>query len=78
MIRLLIANNHPAVCEGLKQISARASDIEIAGETENGEETLQQVHDGAFDLLLLCMNMQDVSGVNLIGIILPNWRFGCK
>lgn len=69
MIRLLIANNHPVVCEGLRQIFARAPDIEIAGEAENGEETLQQVRDGAFDLLLLCMNMQDVSSVDLIGLI---------
>lgn len=69
MIRLLIANNHPVVCEGLKQIFARAPDIEVATEAENGEETLQQVRDGTFDLLLLCMNMQDVSSVDLIGLI---------
>ncbi len=69
MIRLLIANNHPVVREGLKQIFARVSDIEIAGEAENGEETLQQVRDGVFDLLLLCMNIQDVGSVDLIGLI---------
>ena len=69
MIRLLIANNHPVVCEGLKQIFARASDIEVAAEAENGEETLQQVRDGTFDLLLLCMNIQDISSIGLIGLI---------
>lgn len=69
MIRLLIANNHPVVCEGLKQIFARAPDIEIAAETKNGEETLQQVRDTTFDLLLLCMNMQDVGSIELIGLI---------
>lgn len=69
MIRLLVANNHPVVCEGLKQIFARASDIEIAGEAENGEETLQQVRGGTFDLLLLCMNMPDISSTDLIGLI---------
>ena len=69
MIRLLITDNHAVVREGLKQIFSLTPDIEITGEAENGEEALQQVRDGAFNLLLLEINMPDVTGVELISLI---------
>ena len=66
MIRLLIADDHAIVRGGLKQIVALAPDIKLAGEAANGAEVLQQLREGAFDLLLLDMNMPGVSGVDLI------------
>ena len=67
MIRLLIADDHAIVREGLKQLIALTLDIEIAGEATNGSEVLQQVQGGIFDLLLLDMNMPGVNGSELIG-----------
>lgn len=69
MIRLLIADNHTVVREGLKQIFSLAPDIEVAGEAENGEEALQRVRDGTFNLLLLEIIMPDVTGADLINHI---------
>lgn len=69
MIRLLIADDHAIVREGLKQLIALTIDIEIAGEATNGEEVLQQVRGSIFDLLLLDMNMPGVSGCELIGLV---------
>lgn len=69
MIRLLIADDHEIVREGLKQLIALTMDIEIAGEATNGEEVLQQVRGSVFDLLLLDMNMPGVSGCELIGLV---------
>ncbi|MDO8311467.1 MAG: response regulator, partial [Sideroxyarcus sp.] len=68
MIRLLIADDHEIVREGLKQLIALTMDIEIAGEATNGVEVLQQVRGSVFDLLLLDMNMPGVSGCELIGL----------
>lgn len=69
MIRLLIADKHPVVHSGLKQIFALVPDIEIAGEVENGEDALQQVRDNIFDLLLLGLDMPGVGGTDLISLI---------
>jgi len=69
MIRLLIADDHEIVREGLKQLIALTLDIKMAGEATNGSEVLQQVRDGIFDLLLLDMNMPGVNGSELIGLV---------
>lgn len=69
MIRLLIADDHAIVREGLKQLVALTQDIEVAGEAGNGSEVLQQVRNGIFDLLLLDMNMPETSGIELIGLV---------
>jgi len=66
MIRLLIADDHAIVREGLKQLIALTRDIEVAGEATNSSEVLQQVRSGIFDLLLLDINMPAISGSELI------------
>ncbi|MGW8209668.1 MAG: DNA-binding response regulator, partial [Syntrophobacteria bacterium] len=35
MIKVLVADDHPVVREGLKQILAEAQDIEVTAEAEN-------------------------------------------
>ena len=69
MIRLLIADDHEIVRNGLKQLIGLTLDIEIAGEATNGAEVLQQVRGGIFDLLLLDMDMPGISGSELIGLV---------
>ena len=67
MIRIMIADDHAIVREGIRQILALAPDIELAGQAVNGAEVLNQVRDHGSDLLLLDMNMPGISGVDLIG-----------
>lgn len=67
MIRLLIADDHSIVREGLKQIIALTSDISVCGEASSGAEALQMI-DGDFNLLLLDMNMPGINGVELISL----------
>lgn len=67
MIRIMIADDHAIVREGIRQILALAPDIELAGQAVNGAEVLNQIRDHGFDLLLLDMNMPGISGVDLIG-----------
>lgn len=67
MIRLLIADDHAIVREGLKQLIDLTQDIEVAGEAATGAEVLQLVGTGIFDLLLLDMNMPGTSGIELVG-----------
>lgn len=66
MIRILIADDHTLMREGLKQILATAGDMVVAGEASDGFQTLERVRDGEWDLLLLDMSMPGRSGIDLI------------
>lgn len=66
MIRLVITDDHAIVRGGLKQLFALQPDIRVVGEASNGDQLLTLARNIEMDLLLLDMNMPDVSGVNLI------------
>ncbi len=66
MIRVVIADDHTIVREGLKQILAAAGDLSVVGEARDGQEVLQQVRANDFDVLLLDMSMPGKSGTELI------------
>jgi len=66
MIRIVIADDHTIMREGLKRILDGAEDIEVVGEAVDGFEALAQVRKGGFDLILLDLSMPGRSGVDLI------------
>ena len=66
MIRLLLADDHALVREGLKRILAAASDIEVVGEAANGDETLALVRQNDYDLALVDLSMPGLSGLDLV------------
>jgi DNA-binding NarL/FixJ family response regulator len=66
MIRLVIADDHTIVREGLKQVLSAAADLEVVAEAQNGHEVLQRVRSTDFDVLLLDMSMPGKSGTELI------------
>ena len=66
MIRIVVADDHPIVRAGLKQVLAGAPDFEVVGEARDGHEVLARVRDTEFDLLLLDMSMPGKSGIELI------------
>jgi DNA-binding NarL/FixJ family response regulator len=51
MIKVLIADDHPIVRQGLRQILAGISDMEVASEAVNAQETLDQVRVGGWNVL---------------------------
>jgi len=67
MIRLLIADDHAIVREGLKKIFIMVPDITVTAEACDGDEVLRVLAAPAdFDLLLLDLTMPGLSGINLI------------
>ena len=62
MIRVLIADDHPIVREGLSGIISNTSDITMAGEASNGQEVLDKVSGEAFDIVLLDLNLPGKDG----------------
>jgi DNA-binding NarL/FixJ family response regulator len=69
MTRLLIADDHAIMREGLKQLFALAGDLQVAAEAENGAMLLERLRQGDIDLLLLDMSMPGISGEDLIARI---------
>ena len=66
MIRIVIADDHTIVREGLMQLLAAAGDFEVVGEARDGHEVMSLVRDLDFDVLLTDMSMPGKSGVELI------------
>ena len=66
MIRVLLADDHGLVREGLRGILAKGADIDVAAEAANGDEVLQLVRKQEFDVALLDLSMPGLSGIALI------------
>jgi DNA-binding NarL/FixJ family response regulator len=66
MIRLLLADDHSIVREGLKKLLALTPDIQVIAEACDGPQALAAVQGRRFDLLLLDLSMPGLSGIELI------------
>lgn len=66
MIRVLIADDHAIVREGLRQILEHAGDFEIVGEAADGLEAMQLARRLDFDVALLDVSMPGRSGIDLV------------
>lgn len=67
MIKILIADDHAYIREGLKQILAETSDMVVAGEAADGREVLDRVRKDDYDLVLLDIAMPGRSGLDTLG-----------
>ena len=66
MIKILIADDHAIVREGLKQILADTSDMLVAGEAGSGQEAVKKVRAGDFSLVLLDISLPGMSGLDVL------------
>jgi DNA-binding NarL/FixJ family response regulator len=66
MIKILIADDHPIVRQGLRQILTGTPDMEVTGEAVNGLDALEQVRAGGWDVLVLDMTMPGRGGFDIL------------
>src|SRR5204862_3348260 len=66
MTRILIADDHKIVRDGLKRILAATSDLLVAAEAASGDEALALVKAGEFDIAMVDMSMPGLSGIALV------------
>ena len=66
MIKVLIADDHAIVRQGLKQIVADTKDIAVVGEVSRGQEVLAEVLQNDYDIVLLDIAMPDRSGLDTL------------
>jgi DNA-binding NarL/FixJ family response regulator len=62
-IRVLIADDHAVLREGLKALLSLADDIEVVGEAADGEQAIEQVRALRPDLVLMDVSMPGLGGL---------------
>jgi len=70
VIRVLLADDHTLVREGLKQLLSAAPGIVVAGEAGDGDAALALVRANTYDIAVLDMSMPGLAGVDLIRRVL--------
>jgi len=65
-IRVLIADDYPAVRAGLVAVLAQEPDLDIVGEAENGDQAVAIYRELKPDVVLMDLRMPLVDGVNAI------------
>lgn len=65
-IRVLIADDHPVVREGLAAMLSREPDIDVVGEAQDGLEAVERVGNLAPDVVLMDLQMPRLGGVEAI------------
>lgn len=63
MVRILLADDHPIVREGLEALLETQADFEVVGEAANGEEALRLAGELQPDIILLDLEMPIMDGV---------------
>jgi len=66
MIKILIADDHPIVRKGLKEIIEVTPDMMVGDEASNGQEALEKVRKNDFDVVLLDISMPGRSGLEIL------------
>ena len=66
ILKVLIADDHPIIVEGLKYISSEAGDMAVAGIAENGLDAIKLCRKIPADILLLDIAMPDRSGIEVL------------
>lgn len=64
-VRVVIADDHPVVRSGIRDMLDEADDLTVVGEAADGEAALQMVADEQPDVLLLDVEMPELSGIEV-------------
>jgi DNA-binding NarL/FixJ family response regulator len=66
LIRVLIADDHKIVRDGLKRILSAHGEVDVTGEAADGDQALALVRAHEYDLAMVDMSMPGLSGIDLI------------
>jgi DNA-binding NarL/FixJ family response regulator len=66
MIKILIADDHPIVRKGLKEIIEETPGMKVVDEASNGQEVLEKVFKKDINVVLLDISMPGRSGLDIL------------
>jgi DNA-binding NarL/FixJ family response regulator len=69
LISVLCVDDHPVLREGIAAMLANHSDIRLVGEAANGKEAIEQYRALRPDVVLMDLQMPDMTGIDAIGAI---------
>ena len=72
-MRILIADDHPIVRHGLRQILADADDVSTVGEAASEADVLGQLRAQPWDVLVLDLAMPGRSGLETLKLVRAEW-----
>ncbi len=62
-LRVLLADDHKVVRDGLRLLIETQRDMRVVGEAANGKEALRQVHDLKPDVVVMDLSMPELNGL---------------
>jgi len=65
-VRILIADDHPVVREGLRQILLESLDLAVIDEAGTGQEVLRKIGGNDYDVVLLDISMPGASALDVL------------
>lgn len=65
-IKVMVADDHALIREGIKQIVELEGDIEVIGQAANGEEAIEKAKELQPDIVLLDINMPNLNGIETL------------
>src|SRR5579884_366730 len=71
-VRIVIADDHPIVRDGLKKLLLLEDDFEVVGEAGDGREVLDKVQELDPDVLLLDLRMPNLDGLSALQALQQN------
>ena len=66
MIRVFIADDHKIVCDGLQRLLHETPGVVFVGSASRGHQVLQLAEKNTWDVLLLDLSFEDISGVEVL------------
>ncbi len=63
-IKILIADDHQIMRQGLKSLLEKQGDLQVIGEAENGREVMKMVRELSPDIIVMDISMPDLNGID--------------
>ncbi|MEO9821650.1 MAG: response regulator transcription factor [Paracoccaceae bacterium] len=70
LIRVLIADDHPMVAQGIQSVLEEHDELEVVGVVHNGRSVIDQLHKLRPDVILMDLNMPEVNGLSATEMVL--------
>jgi DNA-binding NarL/FixJ family response regulator len=72
-LKVLIADDHPLMLQGIRRALEASEDIEVVGEARSGEEMLALVERRNPDLVLLDLHMPGLDSLDCVAELMRSW-----
>ncbi|RTQ49299.1 response regulator transcription factor [Hymenobacter gummosus] len=69
MIRLLLVDDHTIIRDGMQALLADVADLQVVGQARNGRELLDMLVDTPTDVVLMDLNMPELSGFDTVPLL---------